>query len=258
MLAIAGLSAQYSGTPVLHNITFEAAPGAIIGLIGPNGAGKSTLLRAISGAIAPSAGAVRLGGRELGRLSANERARLVAVVPQIAHMPAGFSVAEVVLMGRAPHLPRFGGESARDREVARAALARTDTLALAGRAAHTLSGGEQQRVLIARALAQEPRVLLLDEATAHLDLKHQVAVLGLVRQLARDGMIVIAALHDLNLAAVYADRLALLRGGELLALGSPAQVLTPAWLRAAFDVEALVGTHPLYGTPLVALATENE
>ncbi|KPV50312.1 hypothetical protein SE17_27660, partial [Kouleothrix aurantiaca] len=107
-------------------------------------------------------------------------------------------------------------------------------------------------------LVLAPRVLLLDEATAHLDLKHQVGVLGLVRQLARDGMIVIAALHDLNLAAVYADRLALLRGGELLALGSPAQVLTPAWLRAAFDVEALVGTHPLYGTPLVALATENE
>lgn len=257
-LTMEQVSAGYGGCQVLHNITLQAEPGGIIGLIGPNGAGKSTLLRAISGALVPDSGTLRLGERDLLRLPAATRAKLVAVVPQLAHMPEGFSVAEVVLMGRAPHLSRFGGESARDRTIARQALVRTDTLALAGRAAHTLSGGEQQRVLIARALAQEPRVLLLDEATAHLDLKHQVTVLSLVRRLARAGMVVLAALHDLNLAAVYAERLALLRDGRLLIFDTPAQVLTPAWLREAYDVEALVSTHPLYGTPLVALAAEDD
>jgi iron complex transport system ATP-binding protein len=150
-------------------------------------------------------------------------------------------------------LRRFGGESARDREIARQAMIRTATWALADRWIGELSGGERQRVLIARALSQQPRLLLLDEATAHLDLKHQAATLDMARQLARGGMTVIVALHDLNLAALYADRLALLHDGRLLVCDTPERVLTPAWLRQAYDVEAVVGAHPLYGTPLVAL-----
>lgn len=253
-LMIADLGAAYGGCPVLHGIGLAAAPGELVGLIGPNGAGKSTLLRAVCGTLPPTHGALQLGAHDLLRLTVAERARLIAVVPQQARLPQGFSVAEVVLMGRAPHLPRFGGESQRDRAIARRAMQQTDTWALAGRAAHTLSGGEQQRVLLARALAQEPQLLLLDEATAHLDLKHQVAILGLLRALARAGLIVIAAMHDLNLAALYADRLALLQAGRLLAYDTPAQVLTPAWLQRAYGVQAHVGTHPLHGTPLVALA----
>ncbi|MBK9941187.1 MAG: ABC transporter ATP-binding protein [Kouleothrix sp.] len=253
-LRIDHLHAGYGAGLVLHDISLVAEPGQIVGLIGPNGAGKSSLLRALSGTLVPSAGAIHLGQADLQRMAPAARARIVAVVPQMARLPEGFTVAELVLMGRAPHLPRFGGESARDHAITRQALQRTATWALAERGAHTLSGGEQQRVLIARALTQEPQVLLLDEATAHLDLKHQVALLGLVRRLARSGLIVIAALHDLNLAAVYADRLALLRGGRLLAYDTPERVLTPDWLRTAYDVEALVGQHPLYGTPLVALA----
>jgi len=198
---------------------------------------------------------VRLGEIDLVRLSAAERARLVAVVPQGANLPEGFSVAEVVLMGRAPHLPRFGGERAQDHEIARQAMLRTATWALAERWIGELSGGEHQRVLIARALAQEPRLLLLDEATAQLDLKHQTATLDMARRLARSGLIVIAALHDLNLAALYADRLALLHEGRLLLCETPERVLTPDWLRQAYDVEAVVGRHPLYGTPLVALVS---
>src|SRR5215213_311025 len=176
-LRIENLFAAYERTDVLRDVTLTARAGQVLGLIGPNGAGKSTLLRAISGTLAPTEGRVRLGDTDVVRLPAAERARLIAVVPQAANLPEGFRVAEVVLMGRAPHLPRFGGESAHDREIARQAMIQTTTWALADRWIGELSGGERQRVLIARALAQEPRLLLLDEAIAQLDLKHQTATL---------------------------------------------------------------------------------
>jgi iron complex transport system ATP-binding protein len=254
-LIIENLSAAYDRMVVLRDVSLTATAGQVLGLIGPNGAGKSTLLRAISGTLAPTEGSIRLGNTDLARLPAAERARLVAVVPQGANLPEGFRVAEVVLMGRAPHLPRFGGESAHDREIARQAMEQTATWALAERWIGQLSGGERQRVLIARALAQEPRLLLLDEATAQLDLKHQTTTLDTARRLARSGLTVIAALHDLNLAALYADRLALLHEGALLICDIPERVLTPGWLRQAYDVEAVIGRHPLYGTPQVALVT---
>ncbi len=255
-LTIEHLSVAYDHTVVLRDVSLTGIAGQVLGLIGPNGAGKSTLLRAISGTLAPAAGSIQLGEIDLVRLLAAERARLVAVVPQGANLPEGFSVAEVVLMGRAPHLPRFSGESTHDHEIARHAMQQTATWALAERWIGELSGGERQRVLIARALAQEPRLLLLDEATAQLDLKHQTATLDMARRLARSGLTVIAALHDLNLAALYADRLALLHEGRLLLCDTPACVLTPDWLRQAYDVEAVVARHPLYGTPLVALVAE--
>jgi iron complex transport system ATP-binding protein len=219
----------------------------------------------ISGTLAPDAGTVRLDHIDLAHLSAVERARKIAVVPQSARLPKAFTAGEVVLMGRTPHLPLFGAERARDYAIAHAAMTRTATLSFAERLIGELSGGEQQRVLIARALAQvtdpaissgEPRVLLLDEATAHLDLKHQTAIWELVRQLARSGLIVIAALHDVNLAAQYADRLALLCEGALLVCAEPARVLTREWLRRAYDVSAIVSAHPLYHTPMVALVAE--
>jgi iron complex transport system ATP-binding protein len=258
MLTIEHLSVAYGRTVVLRDVSLVAQAGQVLGLIGPNGAGKSTLLRAISGTLVPTEGSIRLGDIDLRRLGPAERARQVAVVPQGAHLPEGFSVSEVVLMGRAPHLPRFGGERERDRAIARQAMLHTAIWALADRWIGELSGGERQRVLIARALTQEPRVLLLDEATAHLDLKHQATTLDMARRLARGGLIVIAALHDLNLAALYADRLALLHAGALLIHDTPARVLSPEHLRQAYDVEAVVGAHPLYGTPLVALVAQND
>ncbi|MEP7200341.1 MAG: ABC transporter ATP-binding protein, partial [Chloroflexota bacterium] len=190
------------------------------------------------------------------KLSARQRAQRIAVVPQGARLPDAFTVMEVVLMGRTPYLSLLGAESAEDKRIAQWAMAQTDTLAFAERRIGELSGGEQQRVLVARALTQQPQVLLLDEATAHLDLKHQAEILGLARRMARDcGLIVIAALHDLNLAALYADWLALLRDGELLALDTPANVLTPSLLQRAYDVAVVVSEHPIHHTPLVALAS---
>jgi iron complex transport system ATP-binding protein len=257
-LTIEHLSVAYQRRIALRDVSLDVRSGEVVVLIGPNGAGKSTLLRAIGGTLTPAAGRVCLDGDDMSRLRPAERARLVAVVSQAARLPEAFTAGEVVLMGRHPHLPRFGGERASDYEAARQAMLRTDTWELAERRVGELSGGEQQRVLIARALAQEPRVLLLDEATAHLDLRHQLATLGLARKLARSGLLVVAALHDLNLAAQHADRLALLDGGELLTCGAPEHVLTPDLLRRAYGVAVLVSAHPLTGAPLVAVLAEEE
>jgi iron complex transport system ATP-binding protein len=258
LLEIDNVTAGYRGRVALRGVSLRARGGEVLAVLGPNGAGKTTLLRAIDQTIRAAAGAVRLDGEDLARMSALEVARRVAVVPQGLAIPAGFAVAEVVLMGRNPHLPPFGHERPRDHEAASAAMARTEVLTLADRPASELSGGEQQRVLIARALAQEPRVLLLDEATAHLDPRHQQAMMRLARRLAGEGLAVIATLHDINLAARYADRIVLLRDGVLLAEGAPAQVLTPALLRDAYDVPALVIAHPRNGTPLVTLLDEED
>lgn len=256
-LHIEKVSAAFEGRTVLRGVSLVVPAGEVVGLIGPNGAGKSTLLRVIGGAMAASGGIVRLGDVDLGRLPAIERARQVAVVPQRISLPDGFTVAEVVLMGRTPHLGRFGGERPRDYEAARRAMAVTATSELAERRVGELSGGERQRVLVARALAQEPRLLLLDEATAHLDLRHQLAVLRIARKLARSGLAVLAAMHDVNLAALYADRIALLCEGELLAYDVPEQVLTPDLLRRAYGVATIVGRHPRHGTPTVALVDDD-
>jgi iron complex transport system ATP-binding protein len=255
-LTIERLSVAYQHQVALRDVSLEARGGEVVVLIGPNGAGKSTLLRAIAGTLAPDAGRICLDGADMAQLRPAERAQLVAVVPQAARLPEAFTVGEVVLMGRNPHLPRFGGERPADYRAAQQAMQRTDTWQLAERRVGELSGGEQQRALIARALAQEPRVLLLDEATAHLDLRYQLAILHLARKLARSGLLVLAALHDLNRAAQHADRLALLNSGELLACGAPAHVLTPERLRQAYGVAALVSAHPLTGVPLVAVLAE--
>ncbi|HMO56155.1 MAG TPA: ABC transporter ATP-binding protein [Roseiflexaceae bacterium] len=253
LLTIEQLTASYPGRVAIRSLTLSAQPGEVIGLIGPNGSGKTSLLRAISGAIRPTAGRMFLGDLDLIQATAAARARLVASVPQGGRLPEGFTVGEVVLMGRTPHLAPLSGEQPHDYSIAEQAMRASAVSDLTIRRIGELSGGEQQRVLIARALAQEPHVLLLDEATAHLDLHHQTAIMRLIRSLARQGLIVIAALHDLNLAAIYADRLALLHQGELLAFDRPAAVLTPGLLRAAYAVEAVITSHPLYGTPLVAL-----
>lgn len=251
-LTISHLTVAYGPRPIVRGLNLTLHGGEVLALVGPNGAGKSTLLRAVSGVIPVQSGSLTLDGQDLLRLTPAQRARRMAVVPQLIHLPEGFTVGEIVLMGRAPHLAWLGREGEHDCAVAWQALQRTDCAALLNRRASELSGGEQQRVVIARALTQEPQVLLLDEPTAHLDLKHQAAVLELARTLAHaEGLAVLLTLHDLNQAARYADRLALLKNGELLAHGSPAEVLTVDTLHQAYGVRVTMGTHPQTGQPVV-------
>lgn len=237
MLTVEGLSVSYGEKAVLQQVGFHLAAGQVLAVIGPNGAGKSTLIRALSGVLPAAGGTVRLDGRDLRQYSEVERARRIAVVPQAVNLPAAFTVWETVLLGRTPHLNWLGQLTAKDEDIARWALERTDTQALAGRPVNQLSGGEQQRVLLARALAQSAPVMLLDEPTAHLDLQYQLSLLELVRKLAhQEKLAVLVALHDLNLVSRYADKVALLAEGKLCALGRPSEVLQADVLTRAYRV----------------------
>jgi iron complex transport system ATP-binding protein len=220
---------------VLRGLDLRVEAGELLVLLGRNGSGKTTLLRALAGTLPRDAGGVSLFGRDLATWSRVELARRVAVLPQSLILPDGFRVAELVEMGRAPHATRWFGSSAEDAVAVERALGDADALDLAERHADELSGGERQRVLVAMALAQEPDLLLLDEPTLHLDIAHQAALLGSVARLqALRGLTVIAVLHDLNLAAAHAPRVAVLDGGRIAADGSPASVLQPASVRELF------------------------
>ncbi len=252
MLSIENITIHYETRMVLRNISLSVNAGEVLALIGPNGVGKSTLLRACSGTLKPIGGRILVDGQDTHHLRVEERAKLIAVVPQAVRLPETFSVFETVLMGRTPYLGWLGRESEKDRSAVQAALERTCTLELAERPIGELSGGEQQRVLIARALAQSARTLLLDEPTAHLDLKHQASVLSLVCDLAHvENYAVLIALHDLNLAAQYADRVALLSNGAVAAIGTPEQVLTEENLSPAYGLRIAVYEHPAHGAPLI-------
>ena len=252
MLDIQNLSVDYGGRTILHDISLSIAPGQILAVIGPNGAGKSTLVRAVSGVVPAQRGKITIGGRPLHALSPHERARRLAVVPQARQLPGMFTVYDTILLGRTPYLGWLGQSGAQDHEQVRWALERADLVHLAGRKVGELSGGEQQRILLARALAQAAPVLLLDEPTTHLDLQHQASLLNLLRELATEkNLAVLIVLHDLNLAGLYADRVALLVDGRIRASGAPAEVLTSGILTSVFQMPIEVMPHPAYGTPLV-------
>jgi iron complex transport system ATP-binding protein len=246
------------GARVLDGVSLAAGEGEVVGLVGPNGAGKTTLLRVCNGSLAPASGEVRVDGDPLPGLSARETARRVATVPQEPSLGFDFPVREAVAMGRTAHVPRLGRRGPDDRAAVARAMDRAAVTDLADRPVTALSGGERARVSLARALAQETPVLLLDEPTANLDVGHQVRTLSLVRGLADDGRAIVAAVHDLDLAARFCDRLVLLADAAVRATGDPAAVLTPAALADAFGVRARVDTDPATGAPRVTVLADDE
>lgn len=235
---------EVDATRLLDGVDLQAARGELVGLVGPNGAGKTTLLRAVGGLLKTREGAVLLDGDEVRQMGTGERAKSIAHVAQLAPLAQGFTALEVVMMGRYPHMGRLQSERAVDREAVHDALETAGAGDLADRTVDTLSGGERQGVFVARALAQEPRLLLLDEPTSNLDINHQARFFNIVQRLVRDGMTAVAAIHDLSLAARFCDRLVLLNKGVVVAEGTPAEVLTPDNIEAAFGVRAVVSSDP--------------
>ena len=241
----------YDEEPVVDGISLDVDRGDFVGIIGPNGSGKSTLLRLMGGTLASWSGRVLLDGRGVESYRRRDLGRCIAVVPQESSISFPFSVMEVVLLGRTPHLGGFGFEKAEDLAAARRAMVRTDVSHLADRMITELSGGERQRVILARALAQEPSLLLLDEPTAFLDLRHQVEIYDLLSDLAHEGMTVVTVLHDLNLAALYCERVILLEAGRVAQNGSPREVMTYANLTRVYGTDVYVAVNDVTGTFIV-------
>ena len=241
-MEIRDLSFSYPGRQALSGISLTIGEGEIVGIVGPNGSGKSTLLKAMAGIFPPASGSVSLGGAPLAAMKPRERAQSIAFVPQESGTPFSYRALEVVLMGRAPHLPAFGFESARDVAIARGAMEKTDSLQFAQRPIDELSGGERQRVIIARALAQESPILILDEPTAALDIRHQSGLHAILAEENRArGTTIVAAMHDLNLAAAFCGRIVMLRDGCIAADGTPEELFTAETIGRVFDAEVIVG-----------------
>jgi iron complex transport system ATP-binding protein len=240
---------------ILRAVSLAARPGEFVGLVGPNGSGKSSLLRCAFRFNAPLAGTIRLDGEDVWKQTPKWLALRAAVVLQEFPEDFGLTVLDVVYMGRTPHKRLFGGDTPDDAAIVDAALEQVGMSAHRDRNFDTLSGGEKQRVLLARALAQQPRLLILDEPTNHLDLQHQIALLALVRRM---GITTLATIHDLNLAAAYCDRLYVIHRGEIVAHGTPHEVITESLLADVFGVAAIVDAHPVSHHPRITLLTHGE
>ena len=243
----------------LHRVSFDVAHGEVLGIIGPNGSGKTSLLKLLARLLRPHAGTIRLFGSDVADMPQDEVARMAAVVPQESHHMFDYTIVETVLMGRFPHrrssgLGLFSWEGEEDLHLANQAMEELDVLHLAGRSIHEVSGGERQRAVIARALTQEPRVVLLDEPTAFLDLNHQVEICRILRRLNEQrGLTVVLVSHDLNMASQYCDRLMLIDSGRVVRHGSPEAVLRPDVLTDVYRCAVMVDPHPVTGLPRVTL-----
>jgi iron complex transport system ATP-binding protein len=249
-----GVDFSYYNGLVLQDVSLSLAPGSMTSLIGPNGSGKTTLVKMLCGLLKPKRGQVTLAAEDMSRLSHKEISRQIALVPQELSVPFDFTVYEMVMLGRTPYVRHLRGISPHDLDIVQRMLQLTATERLAHRPYNELSGGEQQRVIIAMALAQEPRVLLLDEPVVHLDVNHQIEVLELIRRLNREtGLTVLATMHDLNLASLYFDRLVLLNEGKVVASGTPGEVLREDIIRRVFRAEVRIQPHPIRPRPQLVL-----
>jgi iron complex transport system ATP-binding protein len=253
LLRAEGLTYRIGRAEILRGVSLRVQPGELLGLIGPNGAGKTTLLRLLLGVLAPSAGAVFLKGRPLARLKPRERARVAAYLGQESSSAFPFPVLDVVLMGRYPHVGRLAREGQADLEKARRALAYVGLAGLEGRFFHELSGGERQLALFARVLAQETELLLLDEPTANLDIRHQDLFFSMALELAREGKAVVACVHNLNVASQYCSRLVLLSRGAVAADGKPEEVLRPEVLDPVFTTRTVITANAATGSLTVGV-----
>lgn len=252
-LHVENISVELEKKTILRDVSLKVRSGEFVGLIGPNGSGKSTLLKSIYRALKPRCGFISLDGADVYELSARQSAQRMAVVRQESSIEFDFTVMEIVMMGRSPHKKLFQSDTAADSRIGEEALERVGMQEYASRSFFSLSGGEKKRVLIARALAQQAEFLVLDEPTNHLDVRYQLQVMNLVKTL---GITVFSSLHDLNMAAMYCDRLYVLSGGELVASGTPEEVLEPGVIRDVFGVETEVVTHPGTGKKHVYFFSE--
>lgn len=251
-LELSGISLSYGPNLVVDDVSFSAAAGEFFIILGPNGAGKSSLLKLVAGIEKAGAGRIHILGKPFSSYSVRELAREVAMVAQQAPVDFPFSVAETVLMGRSPHIGLLGFEGEKDFAIAEEAMRFTEVAHLATRRLDQLSGGERQRVMIARAICQEPKIILLDEPTTALDPAHQVRIMDLMERFRQEkGTTVVMVSHDLNLAAMYGDRLLLLKEGKVVVIGTPREVITPEGIRQSYGCDLLIDENPLGGVPRV-------
>ena len=253
-LDIEDLCFSYRDKPVLDGITLNIVPGEVIGIIGPNGCGKTTLLKHLNRNLDPNAGRVLLGGADIEEMKKSEIARHIAVVPQSNEINFSFTVRDIVTMGRMPFLERFQGESSSDLNKVEDAMKKANISDFADRYINTMSGGERQRVIIARALAQTPEIILLDEPTLHLDISNQFDVLDLVKKLSdEDGLTVVIVSHDLSMVVRYCDRIVMLKDQKIFAVGEPEEVLTPDNMKEIFNVDAVLEKDTVTGQNTVRI-----
>lgn len=259
MMDLQSVSFRYREDWVIRNLSFRVERGEFIGIVGPNGSGKSTLLKLLYRLISPQRGKILIDGIDLGAISRSEIARKMAVVAQETQLLFPFRVIEVVLMGRSPYLGHLMFESQKDLDIAKKVMAWTEVLPFADRLIDELSGGERKRVLIARALAQEPEILLLDEPTASLDIHHQIDFLNLIHSLNRERRLtIVMASHDMNLASEFCDRILLLQGGGIHSVGSPQEVITKESIQEVYGCKVWVDENPVSGMPRITLLKKED
>jgi len=253
MIEIDNLVFGYNKRPLFKGISVKIEKGEFVGIIGPNGAGKSTLLRLLAGTLRLDQGSIRLKGSELRAISQKERAKIIGFIPQETHFSLGFKVFDIVLQGRYPHLGFFRIETDEDIEIAREALKKTGVLHLAEENVLKISSGERQLAVIARAIAQQPEILLSDEPTSFLDIHHQIEIMTLFKNLNQEGLTIVVVVHDLNLAALFCQRLILISNGEIINSGPPEEILKKDLIETVYKVNVVEITHPVRRDPQIIL-----